>query len=287
MTQTNTPAQRTSFRELLAEPGITQVMGAHDGLLARIAARAGFKALYHGSFAVASTHGVPDIALVGLGETAAGVRRVTGAVDIPVIADADTGYGNEAAVYNTVRVLERAGASAIQIEDQVFPKRCGHMPGKEVIDRDLMLSKIRTACDARRDPETVIIARTDSLQGHGVDEALSRCNDFAEAGADVVFADAPETEDDLRTVAAAAAPSMANMTETGKTPLLPAQQLEELGFAVVIYPSNQIWTIAGAFERLCRAVIDSGGTESVRAEMLPFAEVNEILGLETYQELES
>jgi methylisocitrate lyase len=222
-----------------------------------------------------------------LAESVGGVRRVTGAVDVPLIADADTGYGEEAGVWRTVREFERAGASAIQIEDQIFPKRCGHMDGKAVIDRERMISKVRTACAARRDPETVIIARTDSLQAHGIDEAIDRCNLFAEAGADVVFIDAPESREQL--VAAAQrvdAPAVVNTTETGRTPLLSVGELEQMGFKLIIFPSNQLWTLAGAYEELCRAVLDTGSTAPVRDRMMAFADVNELLGLADYQALE-
>lgn len=279
--------QGATVRELLGAGEVVLAMGAHDGMLARIAERAGFPALYHGSFAAAATRGVPDIGLINLTDTAAGVRHVSSAVEIPVIADADTGYGDEASVHYTVRQLEHAGASAIQIEDQVFPKRCGHMDGKEVIGVDAMVAKIRTAC-AARDPETIIIARSDAAQQHGIDEAIRRCNAYAEAGADVVFIDAPESRADL--VAAAqdvGVPAVANMTETGRTPLLSAAELAEMGFRIVIYPSNQLWTIAGAYEALCRAILDDGHTEAVRDSMMPFEQVNEILGLGMYQALET
>jgi 2-methylisocitrate lyase-like PEP mutase family enzyme len=254
-------------------------MGAHDGLSARLAQRAGFRALYHGSYAAASAHGLPDIGLIGLGETAANLRRVTSSCTLPVIADADTGYGDEMAVAHTVAELERAGASAIQLEDQVWPKRCGHMPGKEVIALDEAVLKIRAAV-AARDPETVIIARTDALQQHGLDEAIARCNAYAEAGADIVFVDAPQDRDQLAAAAArGGAPGMANMVETGVTPLLPVAELEALGFPLVIFPASHVWAMAGAYERLAGAILADGTTEAVRGDMLSFAETNEVLGL--------
>jgi methylisocitrate lyase len=269
-----------SLRELLVDDdGIVVAMGAHDGLSARLAQRAGFRALYHGSYAAASAHGLPDIGLIGLGETAANLRRVTSSCVLPVIADADTGYGDETAVAHTVAELERAGASAIQLEDQVWPKRCGHMPGKEVIPLDEAVLKIRAAV-AARDPETVIIARTDALQKHGLDEALARCQAYAEAGADVVFVDAPQDREQLGAAATqVAAPAMANMVETGVTPLLPVAELEALGFALVIFPASHVWAMAGAYERLAAAIHDSGSTEAVRDDMLSFAQTNEVLGL--------
>lgn len=268
-----------SLRELLQEPGIVVAMGAHDGLGARLAERAGFRALYHGSYAAASAHGLPDIGLIGLGETAANLRRVASSCALPVIADADTGYGDEVAVAHTVRELERAGASAIQLEDQVWPKRCGHMPGKEVVPVDEMVLKVRAAV-AARDPETVIIARTDALQMRGLDEALARCAAYAEAGADIVFVDAPQDREQLAAAASrAGAPAMANMVETGVTPLLPVAELEALGFALVIFPASHVWAMAGAYRRLADAIRADGSTAAVRGDMLSFAETNEVLGL--------
>jgi 2-methylisocitrate lyase-like PEP mutase family enzyme len=277
---------RPTIRELLQTPEPLLVIGAHDGLSARIAQRAGFQALFHGSYAVAATHGVPDIGLVGLAETSASLARVADAVDVPVFADADTGYGNEPGVWRTVRELERAGASAVQIEDQVFPKRCGHMAGKAVIPRDEMIAKIRAACTAR-DPHTVIVARTDALQAHGLEEAIDRCNAYAEAGADIVFVDALESVEQMATTTSRIdAPVMVNMVETGRTPLLAADELDELGFAVVIFGATQIWTIAGIYDELCRAVLETGSSQPLRDRMMSFDEVNELLGLGEFRQLE-
>ncbi len=272
-------ARAATIRDRLTEGGILVAMGAHDGLAARLAEREGFRALYHGSYAASSAHGVPDVGLIGLGETAANLRRVTSSTSLPVIADADTGYGDERAVAHTVAELERAGASAIQIEDQVWPKRCGHMAGKEVIAADEMVLKVRAAC-AARDPETVIIARTDALQPHGLDEALSRCRAYADAGADLVFVDAPQDREQLEAAATrGGAPGVANMVETGVTPLLPVTELQQLGFALVIFPATHVWAFAGQYSRLCRAILDDGTTEALRDELLPFAETNAVLGL--------
>ncbi len=273
-------ASRPTIRERLQEGGILVAMGAHDGLSARLAEREGFRALYHGSYAAASAHGLPDIGLIGLGETTANLRRVTSSSSLPVIADADTGYGDEVAVAHTVRELERAGASAIQLEDQVWPKRCGHMPGKAVVPVEEMVLKVRAAV-AARDPETVIIARTDALQRDGLEAALARCRAYAEAGADLVFVDAPQTREQLEAAATrGGAPGMANMVETGVTPLLPVRELEAMGFALVIFPATHVWAMAGAYRRVARAIRADGTTEAVRGELLSFAETNEVLGLD-------
>jgi 2-methylisocitrate lyase-like PEP mutase family enzyme len=271
---------RTSLRSLLAGDGIVVAMGAHDGLQARLAEEAGFSALYHGSYAAASSHGLPDIGLIGLGETAASLRQMAGATTLPIIADADTGYGDETAVAHTVVELERAGASAVQIEDQVWPKRCGHMAGKETIPTAEMVAKVAAAVEAR-DPETVIIARTDALQKDGIDAALARCHAYAEAGADIVFVDAPESREQLARVATeGGAATMANMVETGVTPLLPVSELEQLGFSLVIFPATHVWAMAQTYKRLAEAIRRDGTTESMRGELLSFADTNVVLGLE-------
>ncbi len=191
----------TSLRERLSDPRILVAVGAHDGLTATLAERAGLEAVYQGGYAVAAHHhGLPDIGLVGLSDVAESLRRITAVSKIPVIVDADTGYGSEPGVRRSVLELERAGAAAVQIEDQVFPKRCGHMEGKSVIPREDMVLKVRAAVEARRNPDTVIIARTDALQMNGLDDAIDRCNAYREAGADVTFVDAPRSREHLEEI---------------------------------------------------------------------------------------
>jgi 2-methylisocitrate lyase-like PEP mutase family enzyme len=277
---------RPTLRERLQEPEIVVALGVHDGLTARIAEREGIEAFYHSGYGAAATHhGLPDIGLVGLAEMAESVRRVTSVSGVPVIADGDTGHGAIPGVKRTVRELERAGASALQLEDQVFPKRCGHMDGKQVIPRDEMILKLRAAA-AERDPETVIIARTDALQVHGLDDAIDRCNAYAEAGADVVFVDAPGSEQDLADIIARVdAPSMANMTETGRTPLLSAGELQHLGYRIVIFPTPQVWLFAKAYEELCRELVEKGTTREMLDRFMPFDHVNELLGKTALEQL--
>ena len=177
----------------------------------------------------------------------------------PLIVDCDTAYGAIPGVKRTTLEMERAGAAAIQIEDQVFPKKCGHMEGKEVIPRDEMVLKIRAAVATRSDPSMLVIARTDALQPHGLDEAIDRCNDYAEAGADLVFVDAPGSRDQLAEIARRVdAPSVANMSETGRTPALTADELQELGYRIVIFPSTQTWVFARAYEEVCRELLRTG-----------------------------
>ncbi len=274
-----------SLRERLTDPRIVIAVGAHDGLTATLAERAGFEAVYHGGYAVAAHHhGLPDIGLVGLGEVAASLLRMTAVASIPAVVDADTGYGSEPGVRRTVLELERAGAAAVQIEDQVFPKRCGHMEGKKVIPRDEMVLKVRAAVEARRNPDTVVIARTDALQVHGLDDAIDRCNAYAEAGADVTFVDAPRTRDQLAEIARnVQGPSLANMSETGRSPALTAEELEQLGYRIVIFPSTQTWLFAHAYQELLDELRATGTSTGLRERMMPFDEVNELLGLARWE----
>jgi len=278
---------RTTLRERLQDPEIVVAIGVHDGLTARLAERAGFEAFYHGGYAVAAHHlGLPDIGVAGLGEMVQSVTRVTNVSSVPVITDADTGYGELPGVRRTVNELERAGAQAIQLEDQVFPKKCGHMEGKQVIPRDEMVLKVRAAVAARRDPATLVIARTDALQPNGLDDAIDRCNAYAEAGADLAFVDAPGSRDQLEEIARRVdAPSLANMSETGRTPPLTAAELQELGYRVVIFPSSQTWIFARAYAELCAELRETGTTEGIRDRMMAFDEVNALLGMEELQRL--
>ena len=279
--------ERATLRERLQDPDIVVAIGVHDGLTARLAERAGFEAFYHGGYAVAAHHlGLPDIGVAGLAEMAQSVTRVTNVSSVPVITDADTGYGELPGVRRTVHELERAGAQAVQLEDQVFPKKCGHMEGKQVIPRDEMVLKVRAAVAARRDPATLVIARTDALQPHGLDDAIDRCNAYAEAGADLAFVDAPGSREQLEEIARRVdAPSLANMSETGRTPPLTADELQELGYRVVIFPSSQTWIFARAYAELCAELRETGTTQGIRDRMMPFDEVNELLGMEELQRL--
>jgi 2-methylisocitrate lyase-like PEP mutase family enzyme len=278
-----------SLRERIEDPRILVAMGVHDGLTTLIAERAGFEALYHGGYAAAAHHhGLPDLGLIGLAEMVESVRRVTSVASAPVIADCDTGYGDIAAVKRTVAEMEAAGAAAIQIEDQVFPKRCGHVDGKQVIERGQMVLKIRAAVAARRDPQTLVIARTDSLQPLGLDDAIDRCNAYAEAGADLLFVDAPRTRDELGEIARRVdGPLVANMSETGRTPALSAGELQALGYSVVIFPATQVWTIAHAFEAVCRELREHGTTRGFADRFMPFEEVNELLGMSRWEAVEA
>ena len=275
----------TSLRSRLTEDGAIVALGAHDGLTARIAERAGVEAIYHGGYALAAHHfGLPDVGLVGRAEVVESVRRMRAATDLPIIVDADTGYGSEGGAWLTTRELEAAGANAVQIEDQVSPKRCGHMEGKEVIPADEMVLKIRAAVSARRSDETLVIARTDSLQVTDLDDAIARCNAYSDAGADLVFVDAPRSVDEYREIAErTSAPCLANMSETGRSPSIETSELEAMGYKLVIFPSTQTWLFAQAYEELCQAVVRDRTTGSLADRFKSFDDVNALLGLAEWQ----
>jgi 2-methylisocitrate lyase-like PEP mutase family enzyme len=275
----------TSLRSRLSEPGAVVALGAHDGLTARIAERSGIEAIYHGGYATAAHHfGLPDVGLVGRAEVVESVRRVRAATELPIVVDADTGYGSEAGVWLTVRELEAVGANAIQIEDQVSPKRCGHMEGKEVVPADEMVIKVRAAVAARRSEETLVIARSDALQVTGLEDVIARCNAYAEAGADLLFVDAPRTEEEIAEIAErCSAPCVANMSETGRSPTVPTEALEAMGYKLVIFPSTQTWLFAQAYGELCEAVVRDRTTAALEDRFSSFDDVNELLGLAEWQ----
>ena len=278
-----------SLRARLQSGKILVAPGAYDALTARLLEQAGFEAVYRGGYAAsAAAFALPDLGITTLTDMVDHARRMTSAITVPVIADADTGYGEVPQVIHTVHELERAGVAAIQFEDQVFPKRCGHMEGKKVIPAEEMVVKVRAALDARRNPETVIIARSDATAVTGLDDAIARSRMYADAGADVVFIDAPTSEDDLKAIAAGGinAVLMVNISEYGKTPDLGAQRFEELGFGLVIYPSSTLFAAAQSTKELAAALMAEGSTVSSVPRMMPFDEINDILGKDEWDSLE-
>ena len=278
-----------SLRARLTRGDILVAPGAYDALTARLLEQAGFEAVYRGGYAAsAAAFALPDLGITTLTDMVDHLRRMTSAVSVPVIADADTGYGEVPQVIHTVRELEAAGAAAIQFEDQVFPKRCGHMEGKKVIPAEEMVVKLRAALDARRDPETVIIARSDATAVTGLDDAIRRSRLYAEAGADVIFIDAPTSEEDLTAIARGGidAVLMVNVSEHGKTPDLGAQRFQELGFGLVIYPSSTLFAAAQSTKDLAAALKAEGSTRSVVPRMMPFDEINGILGKDEWDSVE-
>ena len=278
-----------SLRTRLQSGKILVAPGAYDALTARLLEQAGFEAVYRGGYAAsAAAFALPDLGITTLTDMVDHARRMTSAITVPVIADADTGYGEVPQVIHTVHELERAGVAAIQFEDQVFPKRCGHMEGKKVIPAEEMVVKVRAALDARRNPETVIIARSDATAVTGLDDAIARSRMYADAGADVIFIDAPTSEDDLKAIAAGGinAVLMVNISEYGKTPDLGAQRFEELGFGLVIYPSSTLFAAAQSTKDLAAALMAEGSTVSSLPRMMPFDEINDILGKDEWDSLE-
>jgi 2-methylisocitrate lyase-like PEP mutase family enzyme len=277
-----------SLQSRLARKPIVVAPGVYDAFTALVAQQAGFATLYVSGAAIAYTRlGRPDIGLVSMTEVAETVALIRDRVVAHLIVDADTGYGNALNVRRTVQVFERAGANGIQIEDQDFPKRCGHLDNKAVIPADEMCGKIRAALDARREPSTLIIARTDAVAVEGFERAIERANMYREAGAEMLFVEAPKTREDLGRVTAAlgdktsggkVVPLMANMVEGGKTPLLPAKELEAMGFALVIFPGG----IVRAFCRLASDYYASltahGTSEPFRDRMLDFNGLNDLIG---------
>lgn len=270
------------LRKLLAQPGIIRSLAPHDVFTARVMEQAGLPLLFLGGFgASASGFGLPDLGLLGLAEMADAARRMTAAVSVPVIVDADTGYGGVPNVVRTVRELERAGAAGMLLEDQVFPKRCGHFSGKQVVPCEEMLMKLRAALDARTDPQFVIIARTDARAVEGLDVAIERANRYAEAGADVIFVEAPQTEAELTRVAHEIPwPQLANMLVGGATPILSADQLQQLGFKIVVSPVESLAVTAFAVRQLADAMLQSGRVDRLADQMWSFEQMKQLLGVD-------
>jgi carboxyvinyl-carboxyphosphonate phosphorylmutase len=279
---------RARLRELLAAPAPLLAPGAYDALSARLVEQAGFDAVYMTGFGTtASLIGRPDVGLLSGAEMVDNARRIAAAVDVPVIADADTGYGNALNVVRTVQLYEQAGVAGIQLEDQVMPKKCGHMSGKALIGVDEMAGKVHAAAAARRDPDLVIVARTDAVAVHGLDDAIGRARAYAEAGADVLFVEAPTSEADIERVAtelSGLAPLVFNWAEGGRTPPLSLERMTELGFSLVIYPIGTLLAATAAMRSLL-ATLRRDGVPSL--EGLPsFGEFTDLVGLPEVQELE-
>jgi 2-methylisocitrate lyase-like PEP mutase family enzyme len=275
-------ADAENLRSRLARKPIVVAPGVYDAFTALLAMQAGFTTLYLSGAAIAYTRlGRPDIGLVSMSEVAETLASIRDRVNVHLIVDADTGYGNALNVGRTVRWFERMGAGAIQIEDQTFPKRCGHLDGKALIPADEMCGKIRAAVDARHSDDTLIIGRTDAVAAEGFDRAIARAALYRDAGADVLFVEAPKTRDHLVRIAAALAPhvpTMANMVEGGKTPVLPASDLEAIGFSLVIFPGGIVRTLARTASDYYASLAAHGTTEPFRDRMLDFEGINGVVG---------
>jgi 2-methylisocitrate lyase-like PEP mutase family enzyme len=281
-----TPAQR--LRELLSGPSVEIMPGCYDALSAKLVADAGYKITFMGGFAVSAARlGMPDTGLVSFAEMLDSLRNCCAAASpVPLIGDGDTGYGNALNVQRTVIEYARAGAAGVMIEDQVSPKKCGHTRGKQVIPRAEARMKIRAAVDARADADILIMARTDARAVHGFDEALVRCKDFEAEGADIIFLEAPETEDEMRRFCAAMTkPCMANMVAGGKTPVLPLQKLQEIGYKLVLYPVMLLSSAIAAMQATLAALRPECNLPQPPA--ISFAELQSVVGFPTYWERET
>jgi 2-methylisocitrate lyase-like PEP mutase family enzyme len=270
-----------SLRERLTRPGILVAPGCYDALTASLVEGAGFEAAYVSGAGIAYTRlGRPDIGLVSSAEVADTVALIRDRVGIRLVVDADTGYGNALNVQRTMRMFERAGADAIQLEDQTYPKRCGHLADKGVILAAEMVGKIKAALDART-RDTLVVARTDAAAVEGFDRAIERARLYAQAGADLLFVEAPKTRDELKTVADAlqgTVPQMANMVEGGKTPLTGAAELEGLGFSLVIFPGAIVRVVARAAQEFYRTLREHGTSAPFAGRMFDFDALNAVIG---------
>ena len=272
----------TGLRERLAQPRILVAPGIFDALTGMVAQQAGAEAAYLSGASIAYTRfGRPDIGLVSMSEVAETVAVIRERIDIPVIVDADTGFGNALNVQRTVRVFERMGASMIQLEDQTLPKRCGHLAGKTLVSAAEMRGKIKAALDARASDQTLIIARTDAIAVEGIEAALDRAESYAEAGADVLFVEAPQSAAQIEAIMArlkGKAPLMANMVEGGKTPLMAADELERLGYSLVIFPGGAVRALAATAQRYYASLIATGSNAAMGDAMFDFGGLQQLLG---------
>ena len=275
------------LRQLLAGEQIIRSFTPHDVFTARVLEDAGIEMLFLGGFGVsASVLGIPDVGLTTLTEMTEAVRRMADRLTVPLIADGDTGHGDLHNVARTVRDFERAGASGMLLEDQVAPKRCGHFSGKDVIPADEMLDKLKVALGTRVDPDFVIIARTDARAVEGLDAAIERANRYGEAGADVCFVEAPQSEDELTQVARDVPfPQLANMLPGGVTPILSADELQKLGFKIVVDPVGPLLATGHVMRQLAEAMLNEGRVDQLASQMLGFDEVKQLLGLDEISKL--
>jgi len=281
-TERHRPA--AELRRLLEAPGIIRSLGAHDVLTAMLIEQEGFETVFLGGFGVsASLLGLPDLNFITLPEMADQIRRVAARVRIPIIADGDTGHGGIPQVRRTIQEFEAAGAAGIILEDQVAPKRCGHFEGKQVVPAEEMLLRLQAALAARSDPDFVLIARTDARDTHGVEEAIRRARLYAQAGADVVFVEAPRSLEEMRSVCREVGhPLLANMLWGGRTPILSADELEALGFKIAVAPIESLLASARAVRRVARCFRDQGSVAEAADSLASFQEIKQALGVDRW-----
>src|SRR5580765_5402285 len=279
---------RQVLKQLLKRDKLLVAPGCFDGLSARLVEDAGFEAAYLSGGAVARSMGIPDIGLVTMSEVIERAVQVISTVRIPVIADADTGYGNAVNLVRTVREFERTGAAAIHIEDQITPKRCGHLDGKEVIPLSEMEMKLAAALNTRSDPDFCIIARTDARGVNGFDDAIERARAFAKLGVDAIFVEAPQSEEELAEIPRRIpdVPLLVNVFKGGKTPMLPMQRLEQMGYRIAIYPSETQRAAIHAMRTTLATLKREGTTESIDAMLTTFKERDRVVALDDWQKIE-
>jgi len=273
--------RRQRLRQLVNRKQGLIVPGAYDGVSAKLVERAGFPVAYMTGYGVsASRLGLPDMGFAGLGDMADQARNMAGAVSIPLIADADTGYGNALNVRRTVALYESAGVAGLHLEDQQMPKRCGHLAGKIVVSAEEFAAKIRAAVEARTDPDFVIIARTDAIAVNGLDDALHRAEAAVKAGADMLFVEAPTTEEQIERVARAFdTPLLFNYAPGGRSPLPPFARLRELGYAVILLPVDTLFVAARAIQSFLRELKEGDAALPLADRYIPFQEFNELIGV--------
>ena len=274
------------FRELVSR-GPVACLGAYDAMTSQLVQEVGARAMYISGFAAAaSALGYPDVGMVSQTEMAEHVRRICRVTDLPVIADADTGYGGILSVQRTVELWESAGAAGLHLEDQGFPKKCGHIAGKTVIAAEEMVQKIKAALAARKDADFYIIARTDAIAVTGFHDALDRCKRYADAGADALFVDAPESIEQLHQInkelKGCGKPLVFNSARTGKSPFLSEKQLQELGFSIVLYPIEALTAAHRAVKQVLTTILREGSTDAVASEISTFGEINDLVKLKEF-----
>ncbi len=279
---------RQTLKQLLKRSELLVAPGCFDGLSARLAQEAGFAAAYLSGGAVARSMGMPDIGLVTMSEAVERAAQIVSAITIPVIADADTGYGNAVNLVRAVREFERTGVAAIHIEDQITPKRCGHLDGKEVIPLAEMEKKLEAALAVRTDPDFCIIARTDARGVHGFEDAIRRAKAFAKLGVDAIFIEAPQSEAELEEIPRRIpeVPLLINVFKGGKTPMLPAERLEKIGYRIAIYPSETQRAGIHAMRMALATLKKEGTTEGMDDALTTFKERDKIVGLDHWQKIE-
>jgi len=282
-------AARQSLREQLEDENrIIVLPGVFDALSARIAEQVGFQTMFQTGYgSSAALLGMPDFGFMNAGETVDNARRIIRAVKAPVLVDADTGYGNPLNVWRLVQDLESLGAAGIFLEDQIWPKRCGHMVGKDVIPKDEYLPKLRAAIEARKSTDFIIVARTDARAPIGLDEAIARGKAYKKAGADVIFVEAPRSVEELKKVADEIdAPLVANMIEDGVTPTMPARELLKLGYRIAVFPLSALYSATYAMREVLTELKKTGATRQTRKMMVTFKDFNRFVDLDRYMGLE-